>query len=93
MTHDASTMPKALHQVAIRAARGDAQAGDLSASAVCEHRFHPACLVSVERVNGWVRSDEIEREPGVEVGVECPVCKADGFISREEWEEGVKALM
>ncbi|KAG1727993.1 hypothetical protein EDB19DRAFT_1748402 [Suillus lakei] len=48
---------------------------------VCTHTFHPACLVSAER---------IQAEPHVEVS--CPVCRDLGSVTREEWEEGVLAL-
>ena len=91
-TEDVSTMPKALKQVSMRAAKGDTLVG--VQSAVCEHRFHPACLVRSERVNGWVRSDDVEKGHVMEeVSVECPVCRAGGYISRQEWEDGVEALL
>ncbi|OAX37051.1 hypothetical protein K503DRAFT_693974 [Rhizopogon vinicolor AM-OR11-026] len=56
--------------------------------AVCTHRFHPACLVSAERVAGWGGEDKAE--PHVEVS--CPVCRDVGCVTRGEWEEGVSAL-
>lgn len=55
---------------------------------VCAHTFHPACLVSAERVAGWGGEDKAE--PQVEVS--CPVCRDVGCVTREEWEEGVSAL-
>ncbi|KAH7919003.1 hypothetical protein BV22DRAFT_1041295 [Leucogyrophana mollusca] len=55
---------------------------------VCPHKFHPACLVSAERVAGWGGEDKTE--PQIEVS--CPVCRAVGCVTREEWEEGVSAL-
>ncbi|KAG2070312.1 hypothetical protein BDR04DRAFT_1142852 [Suillus decipiens] len=55
---------------------------------LCAHTFHPACLVSAERVAGWGAEDETE--PYVEVS--CPVCRDLGSVTREEWEEGVSAL-
>jgi len=63
---------------------------------VCDHRFHPACLVSAERVAGWGDSMDVkeERESGEdeEVEVSCPVCRAVGSISRTEWDEGARSL-
>ncbi|KAI0772273.1 hypothetical protein BC629DRAFT_1262477, partial [Irpex lacteus] len=63
---------------------------------VCEHSFHPACLVSAERVAGWNGADQkkdLEREGEErEVQVSCPVCRAVGVISREDWDEGACAL-
>lgn len=59
----------------------------------CEHTFHPACLVSAERVAGWVPDSEGERSRAggfVEVG--CPVCRAVGVVPRNDWENGVQAL-
>ena len=55
---------------------------------VCAHAFHPACLVSAERVAGWGGEDKAE--PLVEVS--CPACRAVGCVTREEWELGVSAL-
>ena len=55
---------------------------------VCAHSFHPGCLVSAERVAGWGGEDKTE--PLVEVS--CPVCRAVGCVTREEWESGVSAL-
>ncbi|KAG1818765.1 uncharacterized protein BJ212DRAFT_1347601 [Suillus subaureus] len=48
---------------------------------LCAHTFHPACLVSAERVAGWGAEDKTE--PHVEVVVPS---------MPEEWEEGVLAL-
>ncbi|THH32411.1 hypothetical protein EUX98_g1777 [Antrodiella citrinella] len=61
---------------------------------VCEHKFHSACLVSAERVAGWGGEDEKEEKEGEggEVEVSCPVCRAVGCVTREEWDEGVIAL-
>ena len=58
-------------------------------TSVCSHTFHPACLVSAERVAGWGEEDKIEQR---EVEVSCPHCRAVGCVSREEWEEGVRGL-
>ena len=55
---------------------------------VCAHAFHPECLVSAERVAGWGGQDKTE--PLVEVS--CPVCRAVGCVTRDEWELGVSAL-
>lgn len=55
---------------------------------VCAHAFHPACLVSAERVAGWGVEDETESF----VEASCPVCRAVGCVTREEWEAGVSAL-
>ena len=57
-------------------------------TSVCPHTFHPACLVSAERVAGWGGEDKKENL----VEVSCPNCRAVGCVSREEWEEGVSAL-
>ncbi|EPQ54627.1 hypothetical protein GLOTRDRAFT_111348 [Gloeophyllum trabeum ATCC 11539] len=64
---------------------------------VCAHKFHPSCLVSAERVAGWgrdVEEEKMEEEKSEEeeVEVSCPVCRAVGWISGAEWEEGVRAL-
>lgn len=81
--------PRTIRQVALRPLPG--QEGK---DRVCEHAFHPACLVSAERVAGWSGADQ-KREPDgedEEVQVSCPVCRAVGRISREDWEEGACAL-
>jgi hypothetical protein len=58
-------------------------------TSVCSHTFHPACLVSAERVAGW--GGENKKEQQVEVS--CPNCRAVGCVERSEWEEGVHALV
>jgi hypothetical protein len=58
----------------------------------CAHAFHPACLVSAERVAGWVPDDEREHT-GSPVEVSCPVCRANGAIAHEDWNKGVQALV
>lgn len=81
--------PRAVRQIYIRPLPGK---GDPNAH-VCEHQFHPACLVSAERVAGWSGADqkrEVEGEEDVEVS--CPVCRAVGCISHEDWDEGACAL-
>lgn len=60
----------------------------VTSGAVCAHKFHPACLVSAERVAGWGGKET--NDPIVEVS--CPVCRAVGCVTRSEWEEGVVAL-
>lgn len=52
---------------------------------VCEHLFHPACLVSAGRIAGWGQQED----SGDEVEVSCPVCRKAGHVDRSEWEEGV----
>ncbi|KIK65296.1 hypothetical protein GYMLUDRAFT_345251 [Collybiopsis luxurians FD-317 M1] len=58
---------------------------------VCEHSFHPSCLVSAQRaaLNG---SEEVPVGNGKSVEVSCTVCRAIGALPREDWEEGVRAL-
>ncbi|KAE9410465.1 hypothetical protein BT96DRAFT_781792, partial [Gymnopus androsaceus JB14] len=54
---------------------------------VCPHTFHPPCIVSAQRaaLNG---AEEVVVEDGKSVEVSCPVCRATGVVSREDWEEG-----
>ncbi|PCH39821.1 hypothetical protein WOLCODRAFT_136508 [Wolfiporia cocos MD-104 SS10] len=79
--------PAVMRQVAIR------PLGSADANArVCEHTFHPSCLVSAERVAGWGAEDKTEEKEGEEVQVSCPVCRAVGAISRTDWDEGACAL-
>lgn len=60
---------------------------------VCEHTFHPSCLVSAERVAGWGAEDMKEEKEGEEeVEVSCPLCRTVGVISRTDWDEGACAL-
>ncbi|KIJ55135.1 hypothetical protein M422DRAFT_774264 [Sphaerobolus stellatus SS14] len=77
----------------------------------CEHKFHPACIVTSARVSGTrdsmpiiipetrvLEKDQIEEVPerqhvdGEEILVPCPACRAEGWMWKEEWEEGVKAV-
>ncbi|KAH7885481.1 hypothetical protein F5I97DRAFT_1811259 [Phlebopus sp. FC_14] len=81
-----SISPAAMKQVSIHPHDEHGNVGD--SGFVCVHTFHPACLVSAERVAGWGGEDKME--PFVEVS--CPVCRATGCVTREEWEEGVSAL-
>jgi len=87
--------PAALKQIAIRPlykegdGSGNGKAAATAATGtVCEHRFHPACLVTAERVAGWANG--AEKDLGDEVEVACPRCRAIGCVSREDWEEGVR---
>ncbi|KAJ7621176.1 hypothetical protein FB45DRAFT_136950 [Roridomyces roridus] len=54
---------------------------------VCDHKFHPACLVSAQRASrGW-------REPVLdgndsEVEVACSVCRAAGVVPQADWLAG-----
>lgn len=61
---------------------------------LCEHKFHPACLVASARVAG-VDDEEMDMEnedDESEIELACPVCRADGTLSHKEWQEGVKSL-
>ncbi|KAI0657265.1 hypothetical protein C8Q70DRAFT_902304, partial [Cubamyces menziesii] len=80
----------ALRQISIRPLKSDTSGRE----AVCEHKFHPSCLVSAERVAGWGGEDKKEEREneGEDVEVSCPVCRAVGVISRLDWEEGACAL-
>ncbi|KAI0769106.1 hypothetical protein BD413DRAFT_559759 [Trametes elegans] len=80
----------ALRQIAIRPLKSDGSGKE----AVCEHRFHPSCLVSAERVAGWGGEDKKEEREneGEDVEVSCPVCRAVGVISRVDWDEGACTL-
>lgn len=61
---------------------------------VCGHKFHPACLVVAERVAGWGGEDIVKEEKtgDEEVEVSCPVCRAVGCITRDEWDDGACSL-
>ena len=76
-----------LSRVVIRSLGVDGASG-------CEHTFHPACLVSAERVAGWAPDNEGERErAGGFVEVSCPVCRTVGVVPCDDWEKGVQALV
>ncbi|KAF7791464.1 hypothetical protein EIP86_002480 [Pleurotus ostreatoroseus] len=82
--------PRKVRQIQLRPLPGHDMEGK---TAACEHSFHPACLVSAERVAGWSGADqkrEVEGEDDVEVS--CPVCRAVGLITRADWDEGACAL-
>ena len=78
-------------QISIRPLKSDTS----GKQSVCEHKFHPACLVSAGRVAGWghdVKTGEPADEDE-EIEVSCPVCRAVGAISRVEWEQGACELV
>jgi len=54
------------------------------ATPICEHAYHPECLV------GAVHS-ELKQAPGG-VWLECEMCRngRGGWVSSEQWDEGVK---
>lgn len=80
----------ALRQITISPLKSDTSRKE----SVCDHRFHPACLVSAERVAGWGHEVETGEPAGEDASIEvpCPVCRAVGVISRTEWEAGACAL-
>ncbi|KAG6328249.1 hypothetical protein ID866_10840 [Astraeus odoratus] len=59
---------------------------------VCAHTFHPACLVSAERVAGWGATTKDDTGESGVVEVSCPVCRAVGCVTRSVWEKGAAAL-
>jgi len=64
-------------------------------SPLCPHTFHSSCLVSAERVALALRDAEVAfvgPHGKEEVEVSCPVCRSVGRVSKEEWNEGVRAL-
>ena len=90
--------PGSMKQLSIHS-RGVKEGDDASSGAVCAHTFHPACLVSAERVawggaNAAAGGDEDGEDAtrGLDVEVSCSVCRAVGHVKRSEWEEGVAAL-
>ncbi|KZT44538.1 hypothetical protein SISSUDRAFT_28857 [Sistotremastrum suecicum HHB10207 ss-3] len=63
---------------------------------VCEHAFHPSCLVTAARVAGFgpnLHEDDSTGEDKMEgvVEVPCLVCRAQGHIKRSVWESGVSS--
>ncbi|KZT09174.1 uncharacterized protein LAESUDRAFT_722904 [Laetiporus sulphureus 93-53] len=78
--------PRTIRQISIRPLGGVGEK-------VCEHTFHPSCLVSAERVAGWGGEEKKEDKEGMEeVEVSCPVCRAVGVIPRTDWDEGACTL-
>ncbi|KAF8523258.1 hypothetical protein BU17DRAFT_43946, partial [Hysterangium stoloniferum] len=61
----------------------------------CEHMFHAGCFVTSARVAGeGEESDEAGTDAEEEmIPVSCPVCRAEGSLTRGEWEEGVRMAM
>ncbi|TDL23169.1 hypothetical protein BD410DRAFT_787476 [Rickenella mellea] len=78
-------LASSLKQISIRSADG------APSSTVCEHKFHPSCLVSAERVAGWREGDNDSLGASEHVQVSCPVCRAIGHVDKEEWDEGVRS--
>jgi len=67
---------------------------EVGEEAVCDHVFHPACLVSADRCAGWGEKDRPTSDGGEEYEVvSCPVCRSVGKLQREVWEEGAKSLL
>ena len=63
-------------------------------AAVCQHFFHPACLVSADRCAGWGEKDRPSQDDDHEYEVvSCPVCRSIGKVQMDVWEEGAKALL
>lgn len=54
---------------------------------VCEHTFHPPCLVTAERVQ-WKGDEEGHVDGASKVDVSCPVCRVKGAVSMEDWKDG-----
>lgn len=87
--------PGSMKQVSIHS-HGTEKNNDTSSGVVCAHMFHPACLVSAERV-AWGGANAGGGNgdgamPVLDVEVSCPVCRAMGYVRRSDWEEGVAAL-
>lgn len=53
---------------------------------ICDHTFHPSCLVSAERVALRGADPSIV---GNDVEVTCPVCRGSGSIFKADWDDGV----
>ncbi|KAJ7705347.1 hypothetical protein B0H17DRAFT_920203 [Mycena rosella] len=58
----------------------------------CGHSFHPACLVSAQRVRGGWREPVLGGAEGEgkegEVEVVCSLCRAEGHVPQAEWLAG-----
>ncbi|KZW03373.1 hypothetical protein EXIGLDRAFT_725815 [Exidia glandulosa HHB12029] len=54
----------------------------------CEHKFHPQCIVTAARVAAAAAG----RDAADASAVSCPICRAEGALTTEEWEEGERAL-
>ncbi|KAL4081174.1 hypothetical protein J3A83DRAFT_4084324 [Scleroderma citrinum] len=90
--------PASMKQISIHPQGVDGEGA--SSGTVCAHVFHPACLVSTERVT-WGGANSATGSEGGEganasrgqvVDVSCSVCRAMGYVTRSEWDEGVDAL-
>ncbi|KAF7313811.1 RING-type domain-containing protein [Mycena chlorophos] len=56
---------------------------------VCEHTFHPTCLVSAQRSRrGWLEPQIVDGKNDP-IEVSCSVCRADGTVPQSEWLEGL----
>ncbi|KAJ8084428.1 hypothetical protein PM082_003198 [Marasmius tenuissimus] len=67
-------------------AKDDSGAGN---NAVCEHCFHPSCLVSSTRVmNSMWGAEGVNMDGEDDVVVSCPVCREEGVIAKKVWEAG-----
>jgi hypothetical protein len=82
--------PEAISTVRQLLIRPEKNIGRVGTS-VCNHTFHPECLVSAERVAGWGGDNSKIVEAG-DVQVSCPVCRAVGCVSKADWDEGAQAL-
>ncbi|KAF4571170.1 hypothetical protein EYR36_008498 [Pleurotus pulmonarius] len=58
-------------------------------SKVCNHTFHPSCLVSAERIASQGQNEHVE---GDEVAVSCPICRHPGAISKADWDQGAEVV-
>ncbi|KIY70552.1 hypothetical protein CYLTODRAFT_419646 [Cylindrobasidium torrendii FP15055 ss-10] len=52
----------------------------------CAHKLHPSCLVTSQRIALMGRNVTMN---GHDAEVFCPVCRADGLISKSDWDAGV----
>ncbi|KAK1217700.1 hypothetical protein PQX77_019648 [Marasmius sp. AFHP31] len=84
--------PEDMRQVHIKkpSAKGKAREDEPLVD-VCNHTFHPSCLVSAGRVANSLWSDEGDKIEGDKVPVSCPVCRIEGVVSREVWQEGASS--
>ncbi|KIY43469.1 hypothetical protein FISHEDRAFT_62555 [Fistulina hepatica ATCC 64428] len=58
--------------------------------AMCVHRFHAPCLVTAQRI-ALRGADETMTVDG-QIEVACPVCRVDGYISKEVWDADSSAM-
>jgi hypothetical protein len=76
-----------VYQLSIMSSEKD---GEIVKKPVCEHRFHSTCLVSAERVA--LRGAEAITNGAGDVEVSCSACRGTGCVTKEQWDEGVRAL-